>query len=105
MSIYRLAHFAAAGLNLLINTEVDALKEQRKAEGKDSKLKNIKTAVFGIGGSNRKTVGSSSTSDATPYCSGSPTLDPNTPCFSVYFIKALITKFQMPISIERCIKN
>ncbi len=41
---------SAAGVNLLLNAEVDALKEQRKIAGKDSKLKNIQTAVFGIGG-------------------------------------------------------
>lgn len=78
---------SAAGLNLLINTEVDALKEQRKAEGKDTKLKNIKTAVFGIGGSNPQNVGSLVRSMQRPIVLGSPTLDPKTRLAFQYFYK------------------
>ncbi len=43
---------SAAGVNLLLNIEVDALKEQRKTESKETKLKNIQADVFDIGGSN-----------------------------------------------------
>ena len=78
---------SAAGLNLLINTEVDALKEQRKAEGKNTKLKNIKTAVFGIGGSNPQNVGSLVRSMQRPIVLGSPTLDPKTRFAFQYFYK------------------
>ena len=78
---------SAAGLNLLINTEVDALKEQRKAEGKNTKLKNIKTAVFGIGGSNPQNVGSLVRSMQRPIVLGSPTLDPKTRLAFQYFYK------------------
>ena len=78
---------SAAGLNLLINTEVDALKEQRKAEGKDTKLKNIKTAVFGIGGSNPQNVGSLVRSMQRPIVLDSPTQDPETRLAFQYFYK------------------
>lgn len=78
---------SAAGLNLLINTEVDALKEQRKAEGKDTKLKNIKTAVFGIGGSNPQNVGSLVRSMQRPLVLDSPTQDPETRLAFQYFYK------------------
>lgn len=49
---------SAAGVNLLLNAEVDHLKEQRKSEGQSSPLKNIQTAVFGVGGSNSQNAGS-----------------------------------------------
>lgn len=78
---------SAAGLNLLINTEVDALKEQRKAEGKNTKLKNIKTAVFGIGGSNPQNVGSLVRSMQRPLVLDSPTQDPKTRLVFQYFYK------------------
>nr|WP_315276783.1 type I-F CRISPR-associated protein Csy1 [uncultured Acinetobacter sp.] len=78
---------SAAGLNLLINTEVDALKEQRKAKGKDTKLKNIKTAVFGIGGSNPQNVGSLVRSMQRPLVLDSPTQDPETRLAFQYFYK------------------
>lgn len=52
-----LSPLSAAGVNLLMNIEVDALKEKRKAEAKDSKLRNIQMAVFGIGGSNAQNAG------------------------------------------------
>lgn len=78
---------SAAGLNLLINTEVDALKEQRKAEGKNTKLKNIKTAVFGIGGSNPQNVGSLVRSMQRPLVLDSPTQDPETRLAFQYFYK------------------
>ena len=78
---------SAAGLNLLINTEVYALKEQRKAEGKNTKLKNIKTAVFGIGGSNPQNVGSLVRSMQRPLVLDSPTQDPETRLAFQYFYK------------------
>ncbi|MFV5501166.1 type I-F CRISPR-associated protein Csy1 [Acinetobacter towneri] len=78
---------SAAGLNLLINTEVDALKEQRKAEGKNTKLKNIKTVVFGIGGSNPQNVGSLVRSMQRPLVLDSPTQDPETRLAFQYFYK------------------
>ena len=78
---------SAAGLNLLINLEVDALKEQRKNEGKDSKLKNIQTAVFGIGGSNPQNVGSLVRSMQRPIVLGTPTLDPKARLAFQYFYK------------------
>lgn len=78
---------SAAGLNLLINTEVDALKEQRKAEGKNTKLKNIKTAVFGIGGSNPQNVGSLVRSMQRPLVLDSPTQDSETRLAFQYFYK------------------
>ena len=78
---------SAAGLNLLINTEVDALKEQRKAEGKNTKLKNIKTAVLGIGGSNPQNVGSLVRSMQRPLVLDSPTQDPETRLAFQYFYK------------------
>ena len=82
-----ISQLSAAGLNLLINTEVDALKEQRKAEGKNTKLKNIKTAVFGIGGSNPQNVGSLVRSMQRPLVLDSPTQDPETRLAFQYFYK------------------
>lgn len=82
-----LSPLSAAGVNLLMNVEVDTLKEQRKAEGKDSKLKNIQTAVFGIGGSNPQNVGSLVRSMQRPIVLGSPTLEPKTRLAFQYFYK------------------
>lgn len=78
---------SAAGVSLLLNVEVDALKEQRKADGKESKLKNIQTAVFGIGGSNPQNVGSLVRSMQRPIVLGSPTLEPKTRLAFQYFYK------------------
>ena len=78
---------SAAGINLLLNHEVDTLKEQRKQEGKDTKLKTIKTAVFGIGGSNPQNVGSLVRSMQRPIVLTSPTLDPKTRLAFQYFYK------------------
>lgn len=78
---------SAAGVNLLLNIEVDVLKEQRKAEAKNSKLKNIQTAVFGIGGSNPQNVGSLVRSMQRPIILGSPTLEPKTRLAFQYFYK------------------
>lgn len=78
---------SAAGVNLLLNIEVDVLKEQRKTEAKDSKLKNIQTAVFGIGGSNPQNVGSLVRSMQRPIVLGSPTLEPKTRLAFQYFYK------------------
>lgn len=78
---------SAAGVNLLLNHEVDTLKEQRKQESKDSKLKTIKTAVFGIGGSNPQNVGSLVRSMQRPIVLDSPTLDPKTRLAFQYFYK------------------
>ncbi|MDU3124041.1 MAG: hypothetical protein E6710_17310, partial [Acinetobacter baumannii] len=46
----------AAGVNYLVNQEVDAVNELRKE--KDSEFNRIQTAVFGIGGANPQNVGS-----------------------------------------------
>lgn len=78
---------SAAGVNLLTNTEVDALKEKRKIEGKDSKLKNMQTAVFGIGGSNPQNVGSLVRAMQRPIVLSSPTLEPKTRLAFQYFYK------------------
>lgn len=80
---------SAAGVNLLLNIEVDALKEQRKAEAKESKLKNIQTAVFGIGGSNAQNAGTPPLIRAMqrPIVLGSPTLEPKTRLAFQYFYK------------------
>ena len=78
---------SAAGVNLLLNAEVDALKEQRKIAGKDSKLKNIQTAVFGIGGSNPQNVGSLVRAMQRPIVLASPSLEPETRLAFQYFYK------------------
>lgn len=78
---------SAAGVNLLLNTEVDALKEQRKTAGKDSKLKNIQTAVFGIGGSNPQNVGSLVRAMQRPIVLAAPSLKPETRLAFQYFYK------------------
>lgn len=80
---------SAAGVNLLLNAEIDVLKEQRKAEGKDSKLKNIQTAIFGIGGSNAQNAGTPPLIRAMqrPIVLGSPTLEPKTRLAFQYFYK------------------
>ncbi len=78
---------SAAGVNLLLNIEVDALKEQRKTESKETKLKNIQTAVFGIGGSNPQNVGSLVRSMQRPIVLSSPTLEPKTRLAFQYFYK------------------
>ena len=78
---------SAAGVNLLLNVEVDKLKEQHKIEGKDSKLKNIQTAVFGIGGSNPQNVGSLVRSMQRPIVLGSPTIKLNERLAFQYFYK------------------
>lgn len=77
----------AAGLNLLLNVEVDSLKEQLKSEGKDTKLKNIQTAVFGIGGSNPQNVGSLVRAMQRPIVMNAPKLDQNERLAFQYFYK------------------
>nr|WP_227591476.1 hypothetical protein [Acinetobacter sp. Marseille-Q1620] len=78
---------SAAGVNHYLNIEVDTLKEQRKNEGKDSKLKNIQTAVFGIGGANPQNVGSLVRSMQRPIVLGSPTLNHQARLAFQYFYK------------------
>ena len=78
---------SAAGVNHYLNQEVDALKEQRKNQGKDSKLKNIQTAVFGIGGANPQNVGSLVRSMQRPIVMGSPTLSHKARLAFQYFYK------------------
>lgn len=80
---------AAPGLNLVLNEKLEAIKELRKVEGKDSKLKNIKSAVFGIGGSNVQNCGTPPLMRAIqrPIVLGSPTLDPKTRLAFQYFYK------------------
>lgn len=84
-----LSPLSAAGVNLLLNRKFDTLKEQHKAQGKDSKLKNIQTAVFGIGGSNIQNVGTPPLIRAIqrPIVLGSPTLEPKTRLAFQYFYK------------------
>lgn len=77
----------AAGLNHLLNVEVDQLKEQRKSEAKDSKLKNIQTAVFGIGGSNPQNVGSLVRAMQRPIVMNAPRLDTKDRLAFQYFYK------------------
>lgn len=61
------------------------LKNNVKQKVKNTKLKNIKTAVFGIGGSNPQNVGSLVRSMQRPLVLDSPTQDPETRLvFSVF---------------------
>lgn len=80
---------SAAGVNLLLNAEVDRLKEQRKSEGQSSALKNIQTAVFGIGGSNSQNAGSPILIRALqrPMVMSSPTINPQEKLAFQYFYK------------------
>lgn len=82
-----LSPLSAAGVNLLLNNEVDRLKEQRKKEGKDSKLRNIQSAVFGIGGANPQNVGSLVRSMQRPLVMTAPTLKPQHRLAFQYFYK------------------
>ncbi|MFU8927834.1 hypothetical protein [Acinetobacter puyangensis] len=63
----------AAGVNYLVNKEVDQIKEDRK--NKDSQFNNIQTAVFGIGGANPQNVGSLVRSMQRPITLDSPATD------------------------------
>ncbi|MCU4414464.1 hypothetical protein KTH71_10520 [Acinetobacter sp. WU_MDCI_Axc73] len=63
----------AAGVNYLINQEVDQINEARKE--KDSVLNRIQTAVFGIGGANPQNVGSLVRSMQRPITLDSPQTD------------------------------
>lgn len=78
---------SAAGVNLLLNDEVDRLKEQRKSEGQQSALRNIQTAVFGIGGANPQNVGSLVRSMQRPMVMFSPTINPQERLAFQYFYK------------------
>lgn len=84
---------SAAGVNLLLNEEVDRLKEQRKSEGQNSALKNIQTAVFGIGGSNPQNVGSLVRAMQRPIVVSSPTIHPKEKLAFQYFYKGF--KYQI----------
>ena len=53
-----LSPLTAAGLCHVVNTEVDAVKQQVESLGKDAQLNKLKTALMGIGGSNAQNVGS-----------------------------------------------
>lgn len=53
-----LSPLTAAGLCHVVNEQVDIIKNEVDALGKDSTIKKIKTAVFGIGGANPQNVGS-----------------------------------------------
>lgn len=53
-----LSPLTAAGLCHVVNTEVDAVKQQVENLGKDTPLNKLKTALMGIGGSNPQNVGS-----------------------------------------------
>ncbi|WP_139851757.1 hypothetical protein [Acinetobacter pullicarnis] len=78
---------SAAGVNYLLNIEVDLLKEQRKTEVKTSKLKNIQTAVFGIGGANPQNVGSLVRAMQRPLVMAAPSLNPQSRLAFQYFYK------------------
>ena len=78
---------SAAGVNLLSNDEVDRLKEQRKSEGQQSALRNIQTAVFGIGGANPQNVGSLVRAMQRPMVMSSPTINPQERLAFQYFYK------------------
>ncbi|WP_347455007.1 hypothetical protein ABEF83_15545 (plasmid) [Acinetobacter thermotolerans] len=78
---------SAAGVNLLLNDEVDRLKEQRKSEGQQSALRNIQTAVFGLGGANPQNVGSLVRSMQRPMVMSSPTINPQERLAFQYFYK------------------
>lgn len=78
---------SAAGVNLLLNDEVDRLKEQRKSEAQQSALRNIQTAVFGIGGANPQNVGSLVRSMQRPMVMSSPTINPEEKLAFQYFYK------------------
>lgn len=60
----------AAGVNYLINQEVDFINEARKE--KDSEFNRIQTAVFGIGGKNFQNVGSLTLEMRRPIAVDSP---------------------------------
>lgn len=53
-----LSPLTAAGLCHVINQQVDSVKVEVDELGKASRLKKLKTAVFGIGGANPQNVGS-----------------------------------------------
>ena len=78
---------SAAGVNYLLNIEVDLLKEQRKTEVKTSKLKNTQTAVFGIGGANPQNVGSLVRAMQRPLVMAAPSLNPQSRLAFQYFYK------------------
>lgn len=82
-----LSPLSAAGVNLLLNAEVDRLKEQRKTEGQQSQLRNIKTAVLGIGGSNPQNVGSLVRAMQRPIVVSAPTINPQEKLAFQYFYK------------------
>ena len=65
----------AAGVNYLINQEVDAINIVRKE--KDSEFNGIQTAVFGIGGANPQNVGSLVRAMQRPITLDSPKTDEN----------------------------
>ncbi|MEQ1248578.1 hypothetical protein ABLT93_15570 [Acinetobacter soli] len=65
----------AAGVNYLVNQEVDAVNELRKE--KDSDFNRIQTAVFGIGGANPQNVGSLVRSMQRPITLDAPKADEN----------------------------
>lgn len=84
---------SAAGVNYHLNIVVDQLKEQKKAEGKQSKLRNIQTAVFGIGGANPQNVGSLVRSMQRPIVMTYPTLDMQQQQAFHYFYKGFDYSF------------
>ncbi|WP_445116235.1 hypothetical protein [Acinetobacter sp. WZC-1] len=74
----------AAGVNYLINQEVDFINEVRKE--KDSEFNRIQTAVFGIGGANPQNVGSLVRAMQRPVTLGSPQANEKTrQAFAVFY--------------------
>lgn len=78
---------SCAGMNYLLGVELSTLKEQKRAEGKDSKLKNIQTAVLGIGGSNVQNIGSLARYMQRPIVLSAPALNPKAHLAFQYFYK------------------
>lgn len=80
---------SAAGVNFLLNKEIDKLKEQRKTQGQNSALRNIQNAVFGVGGSNFQNAGSTLLIKELqrPIVVSSPTINPQEKLAFQYFYK------------------
>lgn len=91
---------SAAGVNYHLNIAVDQLKEQKKADGKQSKLRNIQTAVFGIGGANPQNVGSLVRSMQRPIVMTYPELNVKQQQAFHYFYKGFDYSFSQACAPE-----
>lgn len=72
-----LSPLTAAGICHVINQQVDAVKAEVGELGKESTLRKIKTAVFGIGGANPQNVGSLVRAMQRPILVEAPTINAN----------------------------